>query len=137
LRKAKDAYSHEKLLALYWLKTQTVETVSSIAVQLGKHRTTVQRWLSTYRQEGMAELSQKPRSGRPRIITPATLDRFEKELQEPEGFSSYKEVHQGLTSCCEVEVSYRTVHQWPRYRLKGKLKMPRPVSEKQKKGVVE
>jgi hypothetical protein len=39
LGKAKDAYSHEKLLALYWLKTQTVETVSSIAVQLGKHRT--------------------------------------------------------------------------------------------------
>jgi hypothetical protein len=42
LGKAKDAYSHEKLLALYWLKTQTVENVSSIAVQLGKHRTTVQ-----------------------------------------------------------------------------------------------
>ena len=41
LGKAKDAYSHEKLLALYWLKTQTVETVLSIAVQLGKHRTTV------------------------------------------------------------------------------------------------
>jgi hypothetical protein len=39
LGKAKDAYSHEKLLALYWLKTHTVETVSSIAVQLGKHRT--------------------------------------------------------------------------------------------------
>jgi dTDP-glucose pyrophosphorylase len=38
--KPKDAYSHKKLLALYWLKTQTVETVSSIAVQLGKHRTT-------------------------------------------------------------------------------------------------
>ena len=43
LRKAKDAYSYEKLLALYWLKTQTVETVSSIAVQLGKHRTMMQR----------------------------------------------------------------------------------------------
>ena len=74
-----------------WLKIPTIETVSSIAVQLGKHRTTVQRWLSTYRQGEMAELlSQKPRSGRPRIITPETLDRLEKELQEPEGFSSYK-----------------------------------------------
>ena len=41
LGKAKEAYSHEKLLALYWLKTKTVENVSSIAVQLGKHRTTV------------------------------------------------------------------------------------------------
>ena len=34
-------------------------------------------------------------------------------------------------------MAYRTVHQWTRYRLKGKLKVPRPVSEKQKTGVVE
>jgi transposase len=138
LGKAKDAHSHEKLQALYWLKTKTVETVSSIAVRVGKHRTTVQRWLSSYRQGGMTELlSQKKSSGRPRIINSETLDKLEKELQEPEGFSSYKEIHQWLTSCCEVEVSYRTVHQWARYRLKGKLKVPRPVSEKQKKGAVE
>jgi putative transposase len=137
LGKAKDAHSHEKLQALYWLKTKTVETVSSIAVRVGKHRTTVQRWLSSYRQGGMTEFSQKKGSGRPRIINSETLDKLEKELQEPEGFSSYKEIHQWLTSCCEVEVSYRTVHQWARYRLKGKLKVPRPVSEKQKKGAVE
>ena len=64
----------------------------------------------------MAELlSQKKRLGRARIINPATLDRLENVLQEPEGFSSYKEIHQGLTSCCEVEVPYRTLHQWARY----------------------
>ena len=92
---------------------------------------------ASYRSGGMTELLyQKQRSGRPRIINPETLDRLEKELQEAEGFNSYKEVHQWLTSCCEVEVSYRTVHQWARYRLKGKLKVPRPVSEKQKKGAV-
>jgi hypothetical protein len=34
-------------------------------------------------------------------------------------------------------MAYRTVHQWARYRLKGKLKVPRPVSEKQKAGAVE
>jgi len=51
-----------------------------------------------------------------------TIERLSKELQEPEGFNSYKEVHQWLTSCCEVKVAYRTVHQWARYRLKGKLK---------------
>ena len=138
LGKVKDAHSHGKLQALYWLKTQTVETVSSIAVRVGKHRTTVQRWLSSYRQGGRAKLlSQKKRSGRPRTLNPETLDRLEKELQEPEGFSSYKEIHRWLTSCCEIEVSYRTVHPWVRSRLKGKLKVPRPVSEKQKKGAVE
>ena len=138
LRKEKDATRHEKLQVLYWLKTQAVDSVLSAAVRLGKHRTTVQRRWSSYRGEGIEELlSQKTRSGRPRIMSPETVERLSKELQDPEGFSSYKEVHQWLTSCCEVKVAYRTVHQWARYRLKGKLKAPRPVSEKQKPGTVE
>jgi hypothetical protein len=65
------------------------------------------------------------------------VEKLEKELSEPEGFSSYKEVHQWLTNCCDVPVAYRTVHQWTRYRLQGKLKVPRPVSEKKKAGAVE
>jgi hypothetical protein len=66
-----------------------------------------------------------------------TIERLSNQLQEPEGFSSYKEVHHWLTSCCEVIVAYWTVYQWARYRLKGKLKVPRPVTEKQKAGAVE
>jgi transposase len=66
LLKAKDAHSHEKLQVLYWLKTQTLETVLSAAVRLGKHRTTIQRWLSNYRKGGIEELLlQKPRPVRP------------------------------------------------------------------------
>ena len=34
-------------------------------------------------------------------------------------------------------MAYRTVHQWTEYRLKGKLKVPDLVSEKQKLGAVE
>lgn len=138
MRKEKDVLRHEKLQVLYWLKTPTIDSVLSAAVRLGKHRTTIQRWLSSYRSGGIAELlSQKPRSGRPRIMNAQIVDKLEQELSEPEGFSSYKEVHQWLTSCCDVPVAYRTVHQWARYRLKGKLKVPRPVSEKQKLGAVE
>jgi putative transposase len=138
MRREKDAVRQEKLQVLYWLKTQMVDSVLSAAVRLGKHRTTIQRWLSSYRSGGLTELlSQKPRSGRPQIMNAQTLEKLEKELSDPEGFSSYKEVHQWLTSCCSLPIAYRTVHQWARYRLKGKLKVPRPVSEKQKKGAVE
>src|SRR4028119_151859 len=138
MRKEKDVLRYEKLQVLYWLKTKTVDSVLSAAVRLDKHRTTIQSWLSSYRSGGIAELlSQKPRSGRPRIMTTQIVEKLEKELSEPEGFSSYKEVHQWLTSCCDVPVAYRTVHQWTRYRLQGKLKVPRPVSEKQKAGAVE
>lgn len=41
------------------------------------------------------------------------------------------------TLCCDVQVAYRTVHQWARSRLKGKLKVQRPVSEKLKPGALE
>jgi len=47
LGREKDAVRHEKLLILYWFKTQTVDSVLSAAVRLGKHRTTKQRWLSS------------------------------------------------------------------------------------------
>jgi hypothetical protein len=38
-------------------------------------------------------------------MNPETVERLSKELQEAEGFNSYKEVHQWLTSCCEVKVA--------------------------------
>jgi transposase len=138
LGREKDAVRHEKLLILYWLKTKTVDSVLSAAVRLGKHRTTIQRWLSSYRTGGIEELlCQKHRPGRPRIMNAKIVEKLSEELNQVEGFSSYKEVHQWLTSCCDIPVAYRTVHQWVRYRLKGKLKVPRPVSEKQKPGAVE
>ena len=66
MRKEKDVLRHEKLQVLYWLKTQTVDSVSSAAVRVGKHRTTIQRWLSSYRSGGIEELLlQKSRSVRP------------------------------------------------------------------------
>src|SRR4028118_809551 len=106
LRKKKEVLRHEKLQVLYWLKTKTVDSVLSTAVRLGKHRTTIQRWLSSYRKGGIEELLlQKPRSVRPRIMNPETVEKLSKELQESEGFNSYKEVHQWLTSCCEVKMA--------------------------------
>jgi len=66
MRQEKDVLRHEKLQVLYWLKTQAVDSVLSAAVRLGKHRTTIQRWLSSYRSGGIEELLfQKPRSVRP------------------------------------------------------------------------
>ena len=38
MRQEKDVLRHEKLQVLYWLKTQTVDSVLSAAVRLGKHR---------------------------------------------------------------------------------------------------
>ncbi|MEG4501998.1 hypothetical protein QUA89_33445 [Microcoleus sp. F10-B4] len=55
MRKEKDVLRYEKLQVLYWLKTQTVYSVLSLLCGSGKHRTTIQRWLSSDREGGIAE----------------------------------------------------------------------------------
>jgi transposase len=128
----------ERIQALYWLKTKMVETVEHIAVLLGRHRVTVQRWLSQYRTEGLEGLLTEKRSpGRPRSIRPEIVTQLVQELSEPSGFQSYTEVQLWLKALWDLEVPYRTVHQLVRYRLQSKLKVPRPVSSKQTPGAVE
>src|SRR4028119_1092817 len=85
MRKEKDVLRHEKLQLLYWLKTKTVDSVLFAAVRLGKYRTTIQRWLSSYGTGGIEELlCQKPRAGRPRIMTPEIVDKLSEELNQVE-----------------------------------------------------
>ncbi len=55
-----------------------------------------------------------------------------KRLEEPEhGFHSYGEVQQWLAETLGVEAEYHAVYQMTRYRLKAKLKAPRPEHIKQ------
>ncbi|NBD16695.1 MAG: helix-turn-helix domain-containing protein [Cyanobacteria bacterium] len=49
----------ERIQALYWLKTKQVESTGAIASLVGRHRTTISRWLSRYHQGGMKSLLHK------------------------------------------------------------------------------
>ena len=50
-------------------------------------------WLSKSRQGGLdALLEVRPKPGRPTAITGKIRQQLQRELQDPEGFSSYKEV---------------------------------------------
>lgn len=138
LKKPAHQEIKERIQALYWLKTHQVESIEAIAQLIGKHRTTVSRWLSQYRKGGLESLlTQRKSTGRPKKITKEIEEKLKKELNEVEGFSSYKEVQTWLRAVEGIEMSYTGVHQAVRYRLKGKLKVPRPVHVKQESGVVE
>lgn len=138
LKQAENQEVKERIQALYWLKSKQVESTGAIASLIGRHRTTVSRWLSRYRQGGMKCLLSKGKStGRNSKITPELKEKILMELEDPEGFSSYKEVQRWLKAVENVEMSYTGVHHLIRYRLKGKLKVPRPVHAKQQQGAVE
>ena len=138
LKEAKNQEVKERRESLYWLKTLQVETTSEIADLIGKHRTTVSRWLSRYRKGGLEGLRTKGKStGRSRKMSPEVEEKLKKELQDPEEFMSYKEVQVWLKALEGIEMSYQGVHQVVRYRLKAKLKVPRPVHVKQEAGAKE
>ena len=59
-------------------------------------------------------------------MNPETVEKLSQELQQPEGFSSYKEVHQWLTSCCEVKVAYRTVQSVGKISAQKQIKSAAP-----------
>lgn len=128
----------ERVQALYWVKSGQVQTTKAIADLIGKHRVTVSRWLSSYKEQGINALLKKGKStGRKKKLSPSVEASLKQELIDEQGFSSYKEIQRWLRIVHDVEMSYTGVHQLVRYKLKAKLKVPRPVHLKQEAGIVE
>jgi putative transposase len=129
LNEQKTVFGKERVQALYLLKLGQVKTIQQLAIGLGRDRTTVQRWLRQYRQGGIDRLLQRQvRLGRKPNIPSWAQTALIKRLSEPEGFKSYGEIKDWLDLKLGVSASYKVVHDTVRYRLKAKLKRPRPQS---------
>jgi transposase len=138
LKLTENQETKERVQALYWLKSSQVKTTEEIANLIGKHRTTVSRWLSSYRTGGIkALLTKRKSSGRKRKLSLSVEESLKQELKDAEGFSSYKEIQTWLKAVHDLDISYTGVHQIVRYQLKAKLKVPRPTHAKQKLGAIE
>jgi transposase len=123
----------ERLQVIYLLKLPDALNISQIAKVVGKHRGTVQRWLASYRVQGLdALLEIKHSPGRPRVIRQWAVASLQRRFEQVDtGFKSYIQVQQWLEDTLGVKAGYRTVHELTRYRLKAKLKVGRPTNSKQ------
>lgn len=132
LDKARTVSQKEKLQILYWLKCGQVKQHQELAQRLERNPSTISRWLQKYRQGGLnALLEVKTSPGQPCKIDGEMLERLQERLAQPQGFKTYIEIEQWLQSEFGKTVKYKTVHKTVRYRLKAKLKVPRPQSFKQ------
>ena len=133
LRQAKTPTTKQRLQVLYWLQQENPPSIKTIAQSIGKHRNTVQTWLSMYRNGGLESMLKIKRSpGRVRVIPQWAENALAQRLESPEnGFASYGQVQQWLRETLAVEAEYHAVYQMTRYRLKAKLKVPRPQHKKQ------
>ena len=135
LQEQKSASNFQKVQALYLFKIGQVKTVKDLAITLGRSRITVQRWLHTYRTEGLAGLLKvKHGGGRKPVIPGAAMAGLQKRLQDPNSFfSSYGEIQTWLQSEYGLDVSYKVVYATVRYKLKAGLKVRRPKLDQRPK----
>ena len=73
----------------------------------------------------------KSAPGKSPHLSPEALAGLQERLEQPPGFKSYGEIVEWLNQTYQLNLTYPTVYNWVHYRLKAKLKVPRPQSAKQ------
>lgn len=138
MHQQRQADDRERIQALYLLKSGPCQQVQQVAKVIGRHRSTVHRWLDFYRTGGVNRLLDPgaPR-GRKAAIPEWAQAKLKQRLSQPRGFGSYGEIQQWLARECGIVVAYHLVHEFVRYRLGAKLKVPRPCAQRQDDEEVE
>lgn len=138
MKQQETSLNFAKIQSLYLLKINAVETVRHLSVLMGRSERTVHRWLSFYREGGMENLLWEAEpQGRPKKVSVEEVAMIQNELKDPDGFSSYKEIHFWASVVKGIEASYMTIYRVVKEELQAKLKVARPVSPKQLPGEVE
>jgi len=80
----------EKLIMLWWIKTEQGNEQQEIGKRLARDTSTITRWLQKYRTDGLSGLLEiKKAPGAKRKIDDAAIAALEEELKTGKGFSSY------------------------------------------------
>jgi transposase len=117
----------QRLHGLYLLASGHARSRQEVATLLGVDRNTVGRWLATYERGGLvALLAVYIPAGKRKPLTPDQLAQLQQALGQPHGFASYGAIRQWIADTFGVQLSYNAVHKLVRYKLRAKLKVPRP-----------
>lgn len=132
LKNTRTASLKERLQILWWLKTGQVEQHQELGRRLGRDTSTVTRWLQKYRRGGLSQLLEVKTAPRQTPhLTKEALAGLKERLEQGTAFKSYGEIVEWLKTEYDLELTYATVYSWVHYRLKAKLKVPRPHSAQQ------
>lgn len=138
MKQQKKLSMHQRVQALYLLKSGEADSIAHVARILGRNRVTVQRWVSEYQRHGLTQLlAPKAHGGRQASIPPWAQTKLKQRLQQPRGFASYGEIVDWLASECNIHVRYWVVYDLVRKRWGAKLKRPRPCHGKQDSEAVD
>ena len=126
LQKAKKKHEIRRLNTLYLLKSGEAKNRLQVASLLGVDRTSVGTWLCAYETGGLEKLLQRRYApGRTPILTEAQQAVLLRELQKPEGFSSYVQIQAYIAETFGVKMNYKAVYAMVHNKWGAKLKVPR------------
>jgi len=134
LKAEADPHKRLRLQALYLLASQQARSRQAVSQLLAVHRNTVATWLAHYEAGGIdLMLDIKKPAGKQSSLSEKALSDLKERLAKPEGFASYREIHQYLQREHKVQIGYAAVHKLVRYHLQAKAKSPRPSHPKKTK----
>jgi transposase len=123
-----------RLQAIYLLATQQARSRLELSTLLALHRQTIKNWLKLYEQGGIEKLlALYQPAGKKSSLSDEALAELQERLSTPEGFASYREIHQFLQTAHGVAIGYAAVHKLVRYTLRAKPQRPRPSHPKKTK----
>ena len=122
-----------RLHALYLLASDQAHSRQEVARLLGVDRNTVGRWLTAYRDGGLAALlTVYVPAGKRKPLTPDQLQTLQHALAQPQGFASFGALQQWIAATFGVQLTYNATRKLVRYKLGAKLKVPRPSHQKKR-----
>lgn len=131
LKQERHPVRQQRLHALFLLASGQARYRQEVAALLGLDRNTVGAWLDRYANGGLpALLTLYVPAGKRSPLTPEQLAQLDQALQQPNGFGSYGEIQRWINTTFGVQLSYNAVHKVVRYKLRAKLKVPRPSHTK-------
>lgn len=135
MRSERNAERKRRVQMLVLFQQEHPPTRQQVAEHLGVDRKAIRRWLTRYANGGIeAMLTDQKRGAKPgqRLLPEPVLAAVSQRLNTEQGFGSYGELQQWIATEFGHEVNYKSLHGLVRYRLKAKLKVPRPEHPKKK-----
>ena len=140
LRAKQPTLARQKRIdCLIHIKTSKFETRQELANYLGVHIRTQERWLTKYREQGLAFLLvDESKSRTSKIITPQMHGALEAKVSSSDSpFLGYWDAQQWVEDTFNVKIKYHWLRKYLITHFKTKLKSPRKSHYKKDEQAIE
>ena len=133
-----DARVRERVLLVIRISSDK-QRIDPVARELHRSRSWAYKWYKRYNDEGLEEgMKDKPRSGKPSILSKETMDEIKQELSGSSTGWDFKEVMDLIQKRTGVKYHkvhiYRLLHRWGFSSKVPQKRFVRAASQKEKKG---